>query len=103
MLAESTDGQTRKQILDLLGTNDIASLRTLANKLWMSNYTDDGLKTNILANSVWMNNGLEYNKSTLDILAKNYYASSFSGLMGSDEYNKALQGWLNEQTGEGGA
>lgn len=99
MLAESTDGQTRKQILDLLGSNDIASLRTLANKLWMSNYTDDGLKTNILANSVWMNNGLEYNKSTLDILAKNYYASSFSGLMGSDEYNKALQGWLNEQTG----
>lgn len=99
MLAESTDGQTRKQILDLLGTNDIASLRTLANKLWMSNYTDDGLKTNILANSVWMNNGLEYNKSTLDILAKNYYSSSFSGLMGSDEYNKALQGWLNEQTG----
>lgn len=99
MLAESTDGQTRKQILDLLGTNDIASLRTLANKLWMSNYTDDGLKTNILANSVWMNNGLEYNKSTLDILAQNYYASSFSGLMGSDEYNKALQGWLNEQTG----
>lgn len=99
MLAESTDGQTRKQILDLLGSNDIASLRTLANKLWMSNYTDDGLKTNILANSVWMNNGLEYNKSTLDILAKNYYASSFSGLMGSDVYNKALQGWLNEQTG----
>lgn len=99
MLAESTDGQTRQQILDLLGANDISSLRTLANKLWMSNYTDDGLKTNILANSVWMNNGLKYNESTLNILAKNYYASSFSGLMGSDEYNKALQDWLNEQTG----
>ncbi len=99
MLAESTDGQTRKQILDLLGTNDITSLRTLANKLWMSNYTDDGLKTNILANSVWLRDGANYNKSTLELLADKYYASTFSGLMGSDEYNKALQNWLNEQTG----
>lgn len=99
MLAESTDGQTRKQILDLLGTNDITSLRTLANKLWLSNYTDDGLKTNILANSVWLRDGVDYNKSTLELLAEKYYASTFSGLMGSDEYNKALQNWLNEQTG----
>ena len=99
MLAESTDGQTRQQILDLLGVSDIDTLRSLANRLWTNNYSDDGLKTTILANSVWMSDGLEYNKPTLDVLAKNYYASSFSGLMGSAEYNKALQNWLNEQTG----
>ena len=32
-------------------------------------------------------------------LANYYYASSFSGTMGSTEYNKMLQDWLNEQTG----
>lgn len=99
MLAESTDGNTRKEILDLLGADSISELRTLANKLWLSNYADDGVTTNILANSVWLKDGTEYNKSTLDILAGNYYASSFSGEMGSDSYNKALQNWLNEQTG----
>lgn len=99
MLAESTGGQSRQQILDLLGANSIEELRNNANKLWMSNYTDDGIKTNILANSVWMSDSLKYNKSTLDILANNYYASSFSGAMGSQDYSRALQNWLNEQTG----
>lgn len=99
MLAESTGGQSRQQILDLLGANSIEELRNNANKLWMSNYSDDGIKTNILANSVWMSDSLKYNKSTLDILANNYYASSFSGAMGSQDYSRALQNWLNEQTG----
>lgn len=99
MLAETTDGQTRQEILDLLGVDNIDELRTLANGLWLSNYDDSGIKTNILANSVWMSDTVSYNKSTLDILANQYYASSFSGEMGSDEYNKALQAWLNEQTG----
>ncbi len=99
MLAESTDGQTRQEILDLLGVDSIEELRSLSNKLWMSNYSDDGLKTSVLANSVWLRNGHNYNKSTLDLLAKQYYASSFSGEMGSDAYNKALQNWINDQTG----
>lgn len=99
MLAESTDGHTRQEILDLLGVHDIEEVRTLANKLWMSNYADDGITTNILANSVWLSDKVTYNKSTLDTLAKKYYASSFSGKMGSDSYNKAIRNWLDEQTG----
>lgn len=99
MLAESTGGQSRQQILDLLGAGSVEELRSNANKLWMSNYANDGVKTNILANSVWLSDSLKYNKPTLDILANNYYASSFSGAMGSPDYTKALQNWLNEQTG----
>ena len=99
MLAESTGGQTRQEILDLLGARSVEELRTKANNLWLSNYSDDGVKTNILANSVWMNESLSYNKDTLDILAEKYYASSFSGTMGSEDYNTTLQSWLNEQTG----
>ncbi len=99
MLAETTGNNSRAQILDLLGTDSIESIRNNANKLWLSNYMDDGVTTNILANSVWLNEDMEYNKSTLDILAEKYYASSFKGKMGSNGYNKALQKWLNDQTG----
>mgnify|MGYP000094926604 FL=1 len=35
----------------------------------------------------------------MDSLAKNYYASSFRGEMGSEEFNQALRDWINEQTG----
>lgn len=99
MLAETTGNNTRAQILDYLGADSVEALRNSANKLWLSNYIDDGVTTNILANSVWLSEDLEYNKSTLDILADNYYASSFKGKMGSAGYNKALQKWLNDQTG----
>lgn len=99
MLAETTGSNTQAQILELLGADSVEQLRNNANKLWLSNYMDDGVTTNVLANSVWLSEDLEYNKSTLDILAENYYASSFKGKMGSAGYNRALQKWLNDQTG----
>ncbi len=99
MLAETADGETREQILNLLGADNVEYLRNRANEVWESNYSDDGLKTSILANSLWLNDTIDYNETTLKTLTDNYYASSFSGKMGSDKYNKFLQKWLNEQTG----
>ena len=99
MVAETVDGNSRTQILDLLGVDSIETLREQANAIWNANYSDDGQTTSILANSLWLSQGINYKKSTLDCLAENYFASSFSGEMGSNDYNKAFQNWLNEQTG----
>lgn len=99
ILAETTDGETREQILSLLGAEDIESLRENANTLWNANYNDDGIVTSLLASSLWLRNGVGYHTDTLNTIAKHYYASSFSGEMGSEEYNKQLQGWLDKQTG----
>jgi len=99
MLAEVTEKESRKQVLDLLGTDSIEALRTQVKTVWENNYCDDGIVTSILASSLWLNQNITYLSSTMDSLAKNYYASSFQGRMGSDEFNQALQNWLNEQTG----
>ena len=99
MLAETTEGESRQQILDLLHTDSIETLRSNANILWNANYCDEGTVNSLLASSVWLSDQIKYNEDTLKILADNYYASSFSGVMGSQEYNKMLQDWLNEQTG----
>lgn len=99
MLAEITDGNSRQQILDVLGQTDIAAHRKLVNDVWNAHYRDDGATTQILASSLWLSDAIAYKKDTLDLLASNYYASSFSGVMGSDAYNKMLQDWLDEQTG----
>lgn len=99
MLAETTDGESRQQILDLLHTDSIETLRNNAGILWNANYCDDGTVNSLLASSVWLSDDIQYNENTLKMLADNYYASSFSGTMGSEEYNKILQDWLNEQTG----
>ena len=99
MLAECTDGDSRGQILALLGVDDLDALRTQAQNLWRANYRDDGQTTSLLANSVWLRDSLTYNEDTLHTLADTYYASSYRGEMGSEELNRALQTWLNDNTG----
>ena len=99
MLAECTDGTSREQILDLLDADSMEALRSQARAIWNASYVDDGVSTNVLAGSIWLRDGSSYNRDTLKILADNYFASSFSGEMGSDGYNKLLQSWLNDQTG----
>lgn len=99
MLAEITDGESRGQILELLGKTDIESLRQQAKAIWNANYSDDGALTSVMASSVWLNEDVSFVQETMDSLAENYYASSYKGTMGSPEFNAALQDWLNEQTG----
>ena len=99
MLAEITEGESRQQILDLIGADSIEVLRKQANSVWNANYNDDGAVTSILASSLWLNENITFNKNTLKTLTDNYYASSYQGEMGSEKLNKALREWLNQQTG----
>ncbi len=99
MLSEVTDGNSRKQLLDLIGVDDIETLRKEANAIWKANYNDDGLVKSVLASSLWLRNDTSYREETLKSLSDTYYASVYNGVMGDAEYDKALQSWLNEQTG----
>ena len=98
MTAELTDGESRAQILSVLGENDVATLREHANVIWNQNYLDDETGKSILASSVWMDESIQYERDALQMLATNYYASSFSGKLGSRGFDRALQSWLNGQT-----
>ena len=99
MLAETAEGNTRQQILELMAQQNIGDLREQAGHMWNAHYCDDGLTTSVLGNSLWLDNTLNYKEETADLLAKAYYASVFRGDLGSDKMNTALQNWLNEQTG----
>lgn len=99
MLAEITDGESRQQILDVLGADSIETLRTQAKQVWQGHYNDDGLSTSILANSLWLEENYGFNQETADFLAENYYASVFQGDLGTVEMNAVLQAWLDQQTG----
>ena len=99
MLAEITEGESRAQILALLGAESMDSLRAQANEVWNSAYLDEGTAKSVLASSLWLSEGVEFNEAPLETLASNYYASSYRGEMGSGELNAALQSWLSEQTG----
>lgn len=99
MLAETTAGNSQKQILDLLGTESVAAQRRLTKRLWNALYNDDGTYQSLLANSVWLRDDTDYEQDALRTLAEDYYASSFAGKMGGDRLNAALRDWMGRQTG----
>lgn len=99
MLAESTAGESRAELLKLLNVPNLAALRERAKALWQANYCDDGQLTELLAASIWLRDDRSYSRETVDTLAENYYSSSFFGKMGSEDYTAALQSWMNQQTG----
>lgn len=99
MLAETTDGNSRSQILDLVGSDSIESLRKQAEDMWKATYRNDGATTSVLANSLWLNEDVNFNSDTVNRLADSYRASSYRGDMSSEKMTAALRDWLNNQTG----
>ena len=99
MLSEVTEGESRTQILEVLQAADIEALRTRAKALWEANYVDTPNLTSLLADSFWLRDSDIYNEETLKTLAEQYYASSFTGEMGSADFNRQLQEWTDKNTG----
>lgn len=99
MLAETSDGNTREEILTLLGVENLSELRKVVFAAWNANYCDDGTVKSVLANSLWLNNSVKYNTETLNILKDNYYASSFAGDPSDSAFSERMRIWINEQTG----
>ena len=98
MLAETTGGETRQQVLDALGAEDLDQLRDWADILWHTLYQDDGVATTLLGNSIWLNENVTFHQDVLENLAEHYYASSYQVPMGTDEADQALADWVAEQT-----
>lgn len=98
MSAEISGGYTRQQFLDVLGQDSIEDLRSHAKSIWEANYSDDGAAKCILASSVWLSNGIDYAAETVGSISGNYYSSVYSGIPGTEEYDKLLRDWLNKQT-----
>lgn len=98
ILAETCDGNSRQQILDLLGEDSVEALRDRANKIWKKNYRNDGAMKSIMANSLWLNDTVGYNKTAVKTISEKYFASVYSGTMGSERYNKLMSDWLYGNT-----
>lgn len=99
MLAETTGGSSRQQILELLGLETIEALRQQASFVWNAHYSDDGETTLLMANSLWLDDAFSFHRDTVDTLASQHYASSFSGDLGTDALDQQLRQWLNANTG----
>lgn len=99
MVTELTAGQTRQQIMDVLGITDLDALRTQVSALWESVYQDNGNEICTLANALWLDDDAKYRQEPMDALAYHYYTSVYQQDLSSSRAAKDIRAWLNNNTG----
>ncbi len=104
LVAECTDGATRNEITNALGTS-YEQLRTNFSVLYRSLFYErkSGRKiTGILypTNSVWLNEGVSFNSGCVDALSDYYFCHSYSADFANDNSNanKAVRYFVSENT-----
>lgn len=99
MLAETTDGSSRAQLLKLLGCADMAALRQTVTALWDTQARAESSYRCMPAVSLWLPRSAGFRADTVNRLAEAYHASVFAGDMGSAAYNALFADWLSRSTG----
>ena len=99
LMAGLTSGDARREILDLLGKEEDTLLKDYQ-ALWKAYYADDGKRVSEYANSIWLNENLDVNDDKLKQIADDYFVPGFRGDMGSRDYTRAFQSWMNDNTGK---
>ena len=100
MVTELTEGQTKRQVTNLLGVSDSEALRQWTQSLWRQLYRDEKDSALWLGNAAFLNEAMTFHKEPLEVLAKDYYASSYCLPMGTSGADKTIAAWLNQQTND---
>lgn len=97
-LAKITDGNTRGQIVDMLGITekDLLSVYT-ALECVASNATPMAISS--ISSSLWINDRMDYNEELLLQLNKRLHLDSYAGEMGTDSMDEQITDWVNKTTG----
>lgn len=98
LLAESTGGTSRRQILDVIGVPGMEELREQSKRIWIQNSYDNEYGRSLLANSVWLSGDLAVREACVKLLNDEHFASVFAGDFADDDYKNALKQWLSDQT-----
>ena len=99
MAAECANGNTRDEIVDVLGAEDIEDLRYENDLLYRAFRLDGNSDYCIVSNSAWLNSKWNFKQDAFDTLAKNYYATSYSRDFRKKEETEAeISEWISRKT-----
>ena len=99
MAAELSDGDTRQQMLDVLGVSDIDALHKQVEAMWEILYTEEEYEKLVLANSLWLDDMVKYDQQVMRNLSYHHFASVYQYDLQSDAAGEAIRSWINENTG----
>ena len=98
MLTETVDGESRAQLLDLLGLDSVEDARRCADSLWRNLYSETASGKTLLANALWISDRYEMKDAALGKLGDTYHASAYRAPMGDKKTDAAIGEWVNQNT-----
>lgn len=98
MLTETVDGDSRAQLLTLLGLDSVEDARKCADSLWRNLYSETASGKTLLANSLWSSDRYEMKTDALGKLGDTYHASAYRAPMGDKKTDAAIGEWVNANT-----
>ena len=99
MVSETAKGETQDEIIMALGMDNIDMIRSETGKLFRQLYFYNEIGRLTLANSLWLNKDIDFKNKTLDLLAKDYYAHSFSLDFKDRDSSRMVSDWVSGNTG----
>lgn len=97
--AEGAKGQTRDEILELLGESDTDVLSAQCHNLYNILFKDNELGKLLMKGSVWIDDSFEIDSGYTDRLADKYYTESYHGDFASQDMADAMKQWIKDNTG----
>ncbi len=98
LLAEASGGDTRSQILAVLGSSDMSAIRSRASSIYNANQiTDTWEHTSTISNSLWIDETCFLKNEVVRSLAALYKTSAYRGDTDSVSFNHFFRDWSIEQ------
>lgn len=97
------EGETRAEMLSLLGAEDEAQLRAQCARLYRLLYTDNEISKLKIANSLWLDDAVQgmpvnFKAVFLKAAAEDFYASAYSADFADEAAGRAMAAWVSENT-----
>ena len=105
ILTDGAAGQTRDELLSLLGISDLDTLQDQAGRLYRRNYFDNDVDKLVISNSLWLDetaadgSPVSYDQQWVLSAAANYGADVYQADFSAPDTAKALGAWIAEKTG----
>ncbi|NLU52939.1 MAG: serpin family protein [Clostridiaceae bacterium] len=101
--ASGADGDTKTQLLNILGISDAQVLEEQCGNYYRRIYADNEIGKLKIANSIWLDNDMNgepisFKDDFVKRAARNFYASSHSVDFSSQETSKAMANWISKNT-----
>ena len=93
------EGETRNEMLDLLGVGDTATLSTQSRYLYNRLYRDNNIIKSHINNSLWLNNAENFNEGFVNNAASNFYAHVFNEDFVKAETSEKMSEWVALNSG----